>query len=135
MPAFYLFCKQTDFPMAVPPGEWYHESDPTFEVTAMFLIGILIVVAILGEIIHRLNPWKKPEPAYEDLVAQIKQTDWYQELSRDQACRYVLDNDPHVQAYYASTYEAKRLLTQEGFQLGLIDYVKQEAAKHAEKPC
>ncbi|MFS0556088.1 hypothetical protein [Brevibacillus sp. 179-C9.3 HS] len=99
----------------------------------MFLIGILIVVAILGEIIHRLNPWKKPEPAYEDLVAQIKQADWYRELALDQACRYVLDNDPHVQAYYASTYEAKRLLTQEGFQLGLIDYVKMQAAKQTDK--
>lgn len=93
----------------------------------MFLIGILIVVAIFGEIFHRLNPWKKPEPAYEDLVAQIKATDWYQKLYADEACRHVLENDPHVLAYYASTYEAGRLLTQEGFQLGLIDYVREQA--------
>ncbi|QRG68480.1 hypothetical protein [Brevibacillus choshinensis] len=93
----------------------------------MFLIGILIVVAIFGEILHRLNPWKKPEPAYDDLVAQIKQADWYQELSKDDACRHILENDPHVLAYYSGTYEANRLLTQEGFQLGLIDYVKKQA--------
>lgn len=97
----------------------------------MFLIGILIVVAILGEIIHRLNPWKKPEPAYEDLVAQIKQADWYKELAKNEAYRQVLENDPHVLAYYSGTYEAKRLLTQEGFQLGLIDYVKQQAANRS----
>ncbi|KQL44880.1 hypothetical protein [Brevibacillus choshinensis] len=93
----------------------------------MFLIGILIVVAIFGEILHRLNPWKKPEPAYDDLVAQIKQAEWYQELSQDAACRQILENDPHVLAYYSGTYEAQRLLTQEGFQLGLIDYVKKQA--------
>lgn len=93
----------------------------------MFLIGILIVVAIFGEIIHRLNPWKKPEPAYDDLVSQIKQSDWYRELSADEACRHVLENDPNVQAFYSGTYEAQRLLTQEGFQLGLIDYVKKQA--------
>lgn len=97
----------------------------------MFLIGILIVVAIFGEIIHRLNPWKKTEPAYEDLVVQIKQADWYRDLSADDACRQVLENDPHVLAYYSGTYEAQRLLTQEGFQLGLIDYVKQQAGKHS----
>ncbi|WP_289140831.1 hypothetical protein [uncultured Brevibacillus sp.] len=95
----------------------------------MFLIGILVVVAIFGELFHRLNPWKKPEPPYEDLVAQIKSADWYLELYADEACRQVLENDSHVHAYYASTYEAKRLLTQEGFQLGLIDYVKQQASK------
>lgn len=96
----------------------------------MFLIGLLVVVAIFGEIIHRFNPWKKPEPAYEDLVAQIKQTDWYRELAADEACRQVLENDPQVLAYYPGTYEAKRLLTQEGFQLGLIDYVRKQAVKH-----
>ncbi|RNB56332.1 hypothetical protein EDM57_12770 [Brevibacillus gelatini] len=99
----------------------------------MFLIGILVVVAIFAEIFHRLNPWKKPEPAYEELVAQIKEADWYRELARDEACRHVLENDPHVQAYYASTYEAQRLLAQEGFQLGLIDYVKEQAAKSQAK--
>lgn len=97
----------------------------------MFLIGILIVVAIFGEIIHRLNPWKKPEPAYEDLVTQIKGTDWYQKLYADEACRQVLENDPYVLAYYSGTYEAQRLLTQEGFQLGLIDYVNKQAAKRS----
>ncbi|GED67725.1 hypothetical protein BRE01_14270 [Brevibacillus reuszeri] len=95
----------------------------------MFLIGILVVVAIFGELFHRLNPWKKPEPAYEDLVAQIKAADWYRELYEDEACRYVLEHDSHVHAYYAGTYEAQRLLTQKGFQLGLIDYVKQQASK------
>ncbi|HBZ80727.1 MULTISPECIES: hypothetical protein [Brevibacillus] len=99
----------------------------------MFLIGILVVVAIFGELFHRLNPWKKPEPAYDELVAQIKTTDWYRELASDEACRRVLENDPHVQAYYASTYEAQRLLTQEGFQLGLIDYVKEQAASTSPK--
>lgn len=93
----------------------------------MFLIGILIVVAIFGELLHKLNPWKKPEPAYDDLVARIKQADWYVELAKDPACRHVLENDPHVLAYYCGTYEAQRLLTQEGFQLGLIDYVKKQA--------
>ncbi|WP_246000450.1 hypothetical protein [Brevibacillus panacihumi] len=99
------------------------------EVNTMFLIAILVLVAIAGEILHRLNPWKKPEPAYEDLVAQIKQSAWYQELAADEACRQVLENDPHVAAYYSGTYEAQRLLTQEGFQLGLIDYVKEQAGK------
>lgn len=93
----------------------------------MFLIGLLIVVAIAGEIIHRLNPWKKPEPPYEELVRQIKQADWYQELCQNEEYRRVLENDPHVHAYYSGTYEAKRLLTNRGFQLGLIDYVKQAA--------
>ncbi|WP_411503409.1 hypothetical protein [Brevibacillus centrosporus] len=100
----------------------------------MFLIVILVVVAIFGEIIHRLNPWKKPEPAYEDLVAQIKQADWYQELSQDAACKEILENDPHVLAYYSGTYEAQRLLTQEGFQLGLIDYVKKQAQAKTSAP-
>lgn len=99
----------------------------------MFLIGILVVVAIFGELFHRLNPWKKPEPAYDELVAQIKTADWYRELASDEACHRVLENDPHVQAYYASTYEAQRLLSQEGFQLGLIDYVKEQAASTSPK--
>lgn len=93
----------------------------------MFLIAILVVVAIAGEILHRLNPWKKPEPAYEELVAQIKQSEWYQKLAADEACRHVLENDPNVLGFYSGTYEAQRLLTQEGFQLGLIDYVKEQA--------
>ncbi|MFY0545156.1 hypothetical protein [Brevibacillus sp. H7] len=93
----------------------------------MFLIGILVVVAIVGELFHRLNPWKKPEPPYEELVQQIKQTDWYQELWQNEAYRPILENDPHVLAFYSGTYEAKRLLTNPGFQLGLIDYVKQQA--------
>lgn len=95
----------------------------------MFLIGILVVVAILAEIIHRLNPWKKPEPPYEELVAMIKQADWYRELWQVEAYREVLETDPHVHAFYASPYEAKRLLENRGFQLGLIDYVKEKADK------
>lgn len=95
----------------------------------MFLIAILVVVAIFGELLHRLNPWKKPEPAYEDLVAQIKQADWYQELWQDEAYRDILEHDPHVLAFYSGTYEAQRLLTSQGFQLGLIDYVKEQAGK------
>ena len=95
----------------------------------MFLIALLVIVAIVGEVIHRLNPWKKPEPPYEELVAKIKESDWYRELAADEACRHVLENDPHVQAFFPGQYEAKRLLTQKGFQLGLIDYVKEQAAK------
>lgn len=100
----------------------------------MFLIAILVLVAIAGEILHRLNPWKKPEPAYEDLVAQIKQTGWYQELAADDACRHVLENDPNVLSFYSGIYEAQRLLTQEGFQLGLIDYVKEQAEHQKRAP-
>ncbi|KKX53392.1 hypothetical protein X546_19750 [Brevibacillus borstelensis cifa_chp40] len=97
--------------------------------SSMFLIGILVVVAIVAEIFHRLNPWKKPEPPYEELIEKIKQADWYQELWQDEACRHVLETDPHVLAYYSGTYEAKRLLENRGFQLGLIDYVKEQAEK------
>lgn len=95
----------------------------------MFLIAILVVVAIAAEIIHRLNPWKKPEPAYEELVAQIKAADWYRKLAEDDVCRDILEHDPHVQAFFPGPYEAQRLLTQEGYQLGLIDYVTEQAAK------
>jgi hypothetical protein len=98
-------------------------------VSAMFLIGLLVVVAIAGELLHRLNPWKKPEPPYEELIRQIKQSDWYQELWQNEAYRQILENDPYVQAYYSGTYEAKRLLTNQGFQLGLIEYVKSKAYK------
>lgn len=94
----------------------------------MFLIAILVVVAICGEVLHRLNPWKKPEPSYEELVKQIKQTEWYQELWQDEHYREVLLHDPHVLAFYPGSYEAQRLLNNPGFQMGLIDYVKRKAA-------
>jgi len=98
-------------------------------VGSVFLIGLLVAVAIAGEILHRLNPWKKPEPPYEELVRQIKESDWYQELWQNETYREILANDPHVSAYYAGPYEAQRLLTNRGFQLGLIDYVKTQSAK------
>ena len=103
--------------------------DDSIGVATMFFIAILVVVAIVGEIFHRLNPWKKPEPAYEELVEQIKQADWYQELWQHKEYRDILENDPHVLAFYSGTYEAKRLLTNKGFQLGLIDYVKEQVDK------
>lgn len=99
----------------------------------MFLIGLLVVVAIVGEILHRLNPWKKPEPSYDDLVEKIKESDWYQELEKDELHRSVLEHDPHVLAYYSGTYEAQRLLTNHGFQLGLTEYVKEQAANEQKR--
>lgn len=95
----------------------------------MILIGLLVIVALLGEVIHRLNPFKKPEPTYEEVMKQIEATPWYQELTQDEACRAVLLHDPRAQAFFCGTYEAKRLLQSEGFQLGLIDYVKTQAKK------
>lgn len=95
----------------------------------MILIGLLVLVAIIGEVLHRLNPFKKPEPTYEELINEIKATSWYQELAQDDDCKKVLENDPHAHAFFSGPYEAKRLLNSEGFQLGLIDYVKEQAKK------
>ncbi|MGC5325856.1 hypothetical protein [Brevibacillus sp. SYSU BS000544] len=91
------------------------------------LIGLLIIVAIIWEIFHRLNPFRKPDPPYEELLQQIRTSDWYQELAKDESYRYILENDPNARAFFSGTYEAQRLLQSEGFQLGLIDYVKTQA--------
>lgn len=93
------------------------------------LIGLLIVVAIFWEIFHRLNPFRKPDPPYEELLQQIRTSDWYQELARDEVCLKVLENDPNARAFFSGTYEAQRLLQSKGYQLGLIDYVKNQAKK------
>ncbi len=92
----------------------------------MFVIGILIFAAIVMEIFHKLNPFKKPEPSLEELVERIKAAAWYQELWQEERYRRVLEEDPYVTAFYSGPYEAKRLLENEGFQLGLTDYVKQQ---------
>lgn len=97
----------------------------------MALIGVLVVVAIVMEIFNRLNPFRKPDPPYEELVQRIKSSDWYQQLWQDNDYRQVLEEDPHVLAFYGGTYEAKRLLENEGYQLGLIDYVKEKAKPNA----
>ena len=95
----------------------------------MILIGLLVIVAIFGEVLHRLNPFKKPEPTYEELMNQLQSTSWYQELAQDADCREVLENDPHAHAFFSGPYEAQRLLNSQGFQLGLIEYVKKQAKK------
>jgi len=98
----------------------------------MFLIALLILVAIAAEIIHRLNPFKKPEPTYEELVQQIKESPWYQELAQHREYLDILENDPGVVAFYSGKYEAQRLLAHTGYQLGFIDYVKSVAEKSSE---
>ncbi|WP_139488758.1 hypothetical protein [Brevibacillus dissolubilis] len=95
----------------------------------MFIIGVLVVVAIVMEVFDRLNPFKKPEPSYQELVDRIKAAAWYQELYQEERYRRVLEEDPHVVAFYSGPYEAKRLLENEGYQLGLIDYVKEQAGR------